>query len=66
MGYNKDFKSEYEKVSFLSQEGKSIFEFHFKKLAENYHNYLASYFVSEGGALTDEFRFIHARGKSQS
>jgi hypothetical protein len=57
----KGFKSEYEKVSCCTEKGKSIFEFHFKKLAKNYHNFLASYFVVEGGVLTNEFRFINAR-----
>ena len=63
MECNKIFKNEYEKVSFCAEEDKSIFEFHFKKLAENYHNFLASYFITKGGVLTNEFRFIHVGRK---
>lgn len=57
-------KNKYEKVSCFVEEDQSVFELHFKKLSENYYNFLASYFVIEGGVLTDEFRFIYARGKS--
>lgn len=61
VGDNKSCERKYEKVGFCSKEGKSIFEFHFKKLAKNYHNFLVGYFVTKGGVLTDEFRFINAR-----
>ena len=60
MENNTAFEAKYEKVSVYTKEGKSVFEFQFKKLTKNYHNFLASYFVSEGGVLTDEFRFINA------
>ena len=59
----KNFKNEYEEISSCTEEGQSVFEFHFKKLAEVYHNFLTSYFISEGGVLTNEFRFVHARRK---
>ena len=55
------FNVEYEKISVFNEESKSIFELHFKELAKNYHNYLANYFVIEGGMLKNEFRFINAR-----
>lgn len=50
--YNKDFQS-LEKYIFGSR-------LHFEKCSENYFNFLASYFVVEGGVLTNEFRFINA------
>ncbi|MCI9247118.1 MAG: hypothetical protein HFJ30_08475 [Clostridia bacterium] len=62
MGNSKSYESKYEKVSCFDEKGKSVFELHFKKLAENYHDFLAGYFIIEGGVLTDEFRFIYARG----
>lgn len=49
MEHNKNFKNKYEKISSYTEEGKSIFEFHFKKFAENYHNFFIRYFVIEGG-----------------
>lgn len=58
MGNNKSCENKYEKVGFCTEEGKSVFELHFKKLANNYHNFLASYFIIEGGVLIDEFRFV--------
>ncbi len=60
MEYCENYKNEYEKVSVFSEKGKSVFEFHFQKLAKNYHDYLAAYFVVEGGVLKDEFRFVNA------
>ena len=51
--YIKDYKF-FEKCLFGSR-------LYFEKCSENYFNFLASYFVVEGGVLTNEFRFVNVR-----
>ncbi|MCI9038529.1 MAG: hypothetical protein HFJ29_01390 [Clostridia bacterium] len=53
-------KIKYEKISCFDEKRKSVFELHFQKLAKNYRNFLASYFIVEGGVVTNEFRFVNA------
>lgn len=60
MGSVKYNKVEYEKVNTNIEKNFGTLEPYFKECSKNYHNFLASYFVTKGGVLTDEFRFINA------
>lgn len=55
-------KVEYEKVKCNTKEGSNVFESYFQKCSKNYRDFLASYFVIEGGVLKNEFRLFHASG----
>lgn len=56
----KYIKVEYKKADLLSKEGSSVFKSYFEECSKNYFDYLSNYFVTEGGVLKNEFRFINA------
>lgn len=53
-------KVEYEKVKCNTEEDSDVFKSYFQKCSKNYSDFLASYFVIEGGVLKNEFRLFHA------
>ncbi len=60
MGNIEFIKVKYKEVDLLSEEGSSRFKSYFEECSKNYFDYLSSYFVTEGGVLKNEFRFINA------